>query len=82
MKPNSRAPTVPDLKRLPHPTDAAYWRKWIVGGRPGSMMPAFGRTEGGPLGEGQINTLVEYLAATFKGGFQASPSAPPRPRAY
>lgn len=74
-----RAPTVPDLKRLPHPADAAYWRKWVVGGRPGSMMPAFGRAEGGPLSEGQINTLVEYLAATFKGGFQTSPSAPPAP---
>lgn len=64
-----RATMVPDLHALKHPTNAEHWKKWIVSGRVGSMMPAFSTAEGGPLTDAQIGSLVEYLA-------QAIPSAP------
>jgi mono/diheme cytochrome c family protein len=60
-----RAAMVPDLRTLPHPTDAEHWRKWITYGRAGSMMPAFAESEGGPLNEQQINALVDFMAKTF-----------------
>lgn len=56
-----RASTVPDLKNLNHPTDAAHWRNWIAHGRAGSMMPAFARSEGGPLEDQQIEAIVNHL---------------------
>lgn len=64
-----RATMVPDLAHLKHPTDSDYWRKWITSGKPGSLMPAFAQAEGGPLGESQIISLVEYLS-------KKHPSAP------
>lgn len=60
-----RAAMVPDLRTLPHPTDADHWRKWITYGRAGSMMPAFAEAEGGPLNEQQINALVDFMVKTF-----------------
>src|SRR5688572_11323792 len=60
-----RAAMVPDLRRLPHPTDAEHWRKWIAYGRAGSMMPAFAESEGGPLNEQQINSLVDFMVRAF-----------------
>ena len=60
-----RAAMVPDLRALPHPTNAAHWKTWIASGRPGSMMPAFAKSNGGPLDDEQINSLVAYLAATI-----------------
>ena len=59
-----RASTVPDLRRLNHPTDAEHWRRWIVYGRAGTMMPAFTKAEGGPLDEKQIEAIVAYLVST------------------
>jgi len=59
-----RASTVPDLRRLNHPTDAEHWRRWITVGRAGTMMPAFTKAEGGPLDEKQIEAIVAYLVST------------------
>ena len=60
-----RASAVPDLKTLPHDTNADYWKTWISQGKPGSMMPAFSHTEGGPLSDAQIASLVQYLTTTI-----------------
>jgi cytochrome c553 len=67
-----RATMVPDLKSLPHPTDAAYWRRWITEGKAGSLMPAFVKTEGGPLSAPQIDSLVEYLGSMISTGSKAA----------
>jgi cytochrome c553 len=56
-----RAAMVPDLKALRHPTNEEHWRKWTRSGRPGSMMPAFAKSEGGPLTDEQIESLVKFL---------------------
>jgi mono/diheme cytochrome c family protein len=59
-----RATGVPDLKAVAGVKDTSfnYWKEWISdGGKVGSMMPAFARTHGGPLGEAEINSLAEYL---------------------
>lgn len=56
-----RATMVPDLLALKFPTSAPYWKYWIMNGRPGSLMPAFAKTQEGPLTDEQINSLVEYL---------------------
>jgi hypothetical protein len=64
---------VPDLKALPHATDAEHWRGWITFGRVGSLMPAFGKAEGGPLTDDQIASLVDHLVKTH-------PSRPGAPK--
>ena len=61
-----RAALVTDLRALKHETDADYWKQWITYGRPGSMMPAFGDSQGGPLNEHQIDMLANYCAHTFR----------------
>jgi len=60
-----RAAQVPDLRLLKHPTDADYWRQWIAHGRPGSMMPAYAESEGGPLNDQQISALVDFMMKAF-----------------
>lgn len=60
-----RATMVADLRNLNHDTNADYWRTWISTGKPGSLMPGFAASEGGPLDEAQINSLVQYLVATI-----------------
>ena len=60
-----RASTVPDLSTLNHPTDAEHWRKWIIYGRAGTMMPAFAKAEDGPLDAQQIEAIVGYLLKTI-----------------
>jgi mono/diheme cytochrome c family protein len=71
-----RAAMVPDLRRLPHPTDADHWRRWIAYGRAGSMMPAFAESEGGPLNEQQINALVDFMVRAFPSRPQPTAVAP------
>jgi mono/diheme cytochrome c family protein len=56
-----RATMVPDLKALKRTTDAAFWRESITHGKPGSLMPAFAQSDGGPLDGEQIESLVAYL---------------------
>ncbi len=74
-----RAALVPDLHALPHPTSAEHWRKWIVDGRVGSMMPAFAKAQGGPLSNEQIDSLVKYLTETITDKTKAAVAAVPVP---
>ena len=60
-----RATIVPDLHKLPHETNAEFWRAIVDNGKPGSLMPAFSQGKGGPLSDVQIKTLVDYLVATM-----------------
>ncbi len=60
-----RATMVPDLHGLKTPIDDAYWQNWVSHGKAGTLMPGFAATEGGPLDETQITSLVEYLTKAF-----------------
>lgn len=60
-----RATMVPDLHTLKIPTNFAFWRTWIAHGKPGTLMPAFSRVDGGPLSDMQISSLASYLAAAI-----------------
>jgi mono/diheme cytochrome c family protein len=64
----NRAPMVPDLHALPHSLRDEEWKTWITSSRTGSMMPAFGRKDDGPLTEEQIASLVDYLSDAIKKG--------------
>ena len=59
-----RATMVPDLHNLNHSTDRIFWKVWISQGKAGSLMPGFAKTQGGPLSDEQIASLVDYLAQT------------------
>jgi len=61
-----RATMVPDLHALKTPTNYEFWRIWISHGKPGSLMPAFSTTEGGPLSDMQIASLAGYLNESIK----------------
>jgi mono/diheme cytochrome c family protein len=60
-----QASFVPNLHKLPEPTNAEFWRNWIQHGKPGTLMPAFAKTEGGILSDEQVNSLAQYLTATI-----------------
>ncbi len=60
-----RATIVPDLHNLKTTTNVDFWRTWIAHGKPGSLMPAFATSEGGPLTDVQIASLATYLDAAF-----------------
>lgn len=71
-----RASMVPDIRHPMHPTDAVFWKKWIVEGKTNSLMPAFSHSLGGPLTDEQIASLVEYLTKTVPA--MGSPPMAPR----
>jgi mono/diheme cytochrome c family protein len=52
---------VTDLNKLTVPTNEEFWRTWITYGKPGSLMPAFATSQGGPLDDMQIASLAVYL---------------------
>ena len=56
-----RATMVPDLRTLKTPTNDAFWRAWIAHGKPGSLMPAFAASDGGPFNDTQIGSIAAYL---------------------
>ncbi|HEY5042948.1 MAG TPA: DUF1573 domain-containing protein [Verrucomicrobiae bacterium] len=56
-----RATMVPDLAKLTVPTSEEFWRTWITIGKPGTLMPAFATSQGGPLTDMQIASLAAYL---------------------
>ena len=60
-----RASMVPDLRQLKVATNDDFWRVWIEHGKPGTFMPAFSTSDGGPLTDMQIVSLVNYLSATI-----------------
>ena len=70
-----RAALVPDLKAPKHETDIDYWKQWITYGKAGSMMPAFGKADGGPLNEQQIAALADYCVKTFQPVHAVTPAA-------
>ena len=57
----NRATIVPDLGKLTIPTNEDFWRTWITYGKPGSVMPAFAKSQGGPLDDLQIASLAQFL---------------------
>lgn len=59
-----RAEMVPDLANLKVPTNEEFWRTWITFGKPGSLMPAFAQSQGGPMTDLQIASLAQYLVVT------------------
>ena len=67
-----RATMVPDLHALKTSTNLEFWRTWIAHGKPGSLMPAFTITDGGPLNDMQIASLANYLNSAIP-----SPVPPP-----
>jgi mono/diheme cytochrome c family protein len=60
-----RSTMVPDLHNLPVATSEEFWRTWITLGKPGSLMPAFATSQGGPLNDLQIASLAAYLNSTI-----------------
>jgi mono/diheme cytochrome c family protein len=70
-----RATMVPDLHALKTEIDTNYWKTWVTYGKAGTLMPGFAATEGGPLSDAQINSLVAYLAANFPRSLQGANSA-------
>lgn len=60
-----RATMVPDLKALKTPIDDDYWRSWVTYGKPGTLMPGFAASVGGPLDSQQIKSLVNYLKKAY-----------------
>jgi len=56
-----RATMVPDLHALKVPTNPEFWKTWISHGKAFTLMPAFAKSDGGPLSEMQIASLAVYL---------------------
>lgn len=76
-----RAAMVTDLKVPRGPRDLVFWQKWIMEGKPGTMMPAFAQSHGGPLTPEQIDSLTTYCYQNFPKGPQtaATPTAVTQP---
>jgi mono/diheme cytochrome c family protein len=70
----NRATMVPNLAALKVPTNVEFWRTWISFGKPGSLMPAFAASQGGPLNDMQIASLAQFLNAVHPS------QAPPPPQ--
>ena len=76
-----RATMVPDLAALKYPTNNRYWKYWIMNGRPGSLMPAFAQSHGGPLTPEQIDSVAAYLTETSSSSQDLRPPADgPQPK--
>lgn len=60
-----QASMVPNLHQLKKPTDFNFWKNTIANGVTNSLMPAFAARNGGPLTDGQIISLAEYLEKTI-----------------
>ena len=61
----SRAAMVPDLRQPRTHRNVDYWRQWINHGKPGTLMPAWAASTGGPLSLPQVDSLVDYLYQSF-----------------
>jgi len=70
-----RAEMVPDLALLKQATSAEYWRTFIVQGKPGTLMPAFAKSQGGILNTNQIESLVAYLLKAYPSALAQTPTA-------
>jgi mono/diheme cytochrome c family protein len=69
-----RASMVTDLNKLTVPTSEDFWRTWITYGKPGSLMPAFASSQGGPLNDLQIASLAQYLNAVHPSAATNAPA--------
>ncbi len=74
-----RATMVPDLHIAKTDRNEDYWRNWIANGRQGSLMPAFALPAGGVLSDGQIASLVEYLAKNLPSKATPATAGPANP---
>lgn len=74
-----RASIVPDLRALVYPSGHDYWRHIVRLGKPGTLMPSFARSEGGPLSDTQVDSLVAHLTATYAGAANRSAGVGPPP---
>jgi mono/diheme cytochrome c family protein len=61
----NRATMVPDLRVAKTARDHDFWIAWITNGKPGTLMPAFAQSQGGPLNDQQIQSLADYLTEHF-----------------
>ncbi|WCJ59488.1 DUF1573 domain-containing protein [Fontisphaera persica] len=77
-----RAQMVPDLRNPKRPAQREYWLQWVMFGKPGTLMPAFARSHGGPLTDDQIFSLVEYLVGPFQQSQPPQPAATPTQPAH
>jgi cytochrome c5 len=53
------ATMVPNLHLINHPMDYDFWHNAIANGKPGTLMPAFAASQGGPLTDQQIDELAK-----------------------
>jgi mono/diheme cytochrome c family protein len=72
-----RATMVTDLHNLKTVPNSEYWKFSIVNGKPGTLMPAFAQTQGGPLSDAQIASLVDYLVKDFPASKTNAPAVHP-----
>lgn len=72
---------VSDLATLKTNLTKEAWKTIIAGGgtKPGSLMPAFAKQNGGPLSAEQIDGLVEYVIKKFP--FKSATAKEPAPKA-
>ena len=76
-----RAAMVPDLNVARTARDLAFWQKWIMEGKAGTMMPAFAAAHGGPLTQEQIDSLTIFSYQSFpKEPPAVAAKTPPAPR--
>jgi len=61
----NRASFVTELRAISKGKKQAYWEQWIKDSKPGTLMPAFAKENGGPLDDSQIKSLVAYLIRVF-----------------
>jgi cytochrome c5 len=69
---NHRATMVPALTAQRDPAHREYWRLWTSQGKAGTLMPGFAISEGGPLNEAQITSLLDYLTLAAPGNAKTS----------
>jgi mono/diheme cytochrome c family protein len=61
-----RASMVPDLRLIrDKPTDFTFWKTNIAYGKPGTLMPAFATSQGGPLTDEQIDMLAKAIDSAY-----------------
>ena len=72
----NRAAMVTDLRQPKEPRTLEFWKKSIAIGSPGTLMPAFAASEGGPLSDEQIASLADYLNQNFPKTVQPATGAP------
>jgi mono/diheme cytochrome c family protein len=71
-----QASFVPKLAHLKEPTSAEFWKNWVMHGKPGTLMPAFAKSEGGILSDAQVDSLVAYLTVTIPSKAAAQNTVP------